>query len=87
MGNEEYNIRQESSVYGMYQFIMKNSSGEGLGGVGGHMFADTAYLRYLGTKKVIMSNGYERWLPYYEMLKINPHESKIVKIIRECSKW
>lgn len=40
----------------MYQFIMKNSSGEGLGGIGGHMFADTAYLRYLGTKKVIMSN-------------------------------
>lgn len=87
MGNEEYNIGQESNVYGMYQFIMKNSSGEGLGGIGGHMFADTAYLRYLGTKKVIMSNGYERWLPYYEMLKINPHESKIVKIIRECSKW
>ena len=44
MGNEEYNIGQESSVYGMYQFIMKNSSGEGLGGIEELMFADTAYL-------------------------------------------
>lgn len=51
------------------------------------MFADTAYLRYLGTTKVIMSNGYERWLPYYELIKKNPHERKTVQIIRECVKW
>lgn len=44
MGNEEYNIGQESSVYGIYQFIMKNSSREGLGGIEELMFADTAYL-------------------------------------------
>ncbi len=82
MDNGEYNIGQ---VYGMHQFILKNSSGESMGGI--YMFADTAYLRYLGTKKVIMANGYERWLPYFEMLKKNPHESKTVKIIKECSKW
>ena len=87
MENGEYNIGQESSIYGMYQFVMKNSSGDDVEGIGGHMFADTAYLRYLGAKKVIMANGYERWLPYFEMLKINPHESKTVKIIRECKKW
>lgn len=87
MENGDYNIGQESSMYGMYQFILKNTSGEALVGIGGHMFADTAYLRYLGTTKVIMSNGYERWLPYYELIKKNPHESKTVQIIRECDKW
>ena len=87
MDNGDYNIGQEESVYGMYQFILKNSSGEAMGGIGGHMFADTAYLRYLGTTKVIMSNGYERWLPYFEMIKKNPHISNVAKIVRECEEW
>lgn len=85
MENGEYNIGQESSIYGTYQFILKNSSGESMGGTGGHMFADTAYLRYLGTTEVIMSNGYIRHLPHFEMLKKNPHILR--KIIEECEKW
>ncbi|MDY4816330.1 MAG: transposase [Lachnospiraceae bacterium] len=28
-----------------------------------------------------------RWLPYYELIKKNPYESKTVQIIRECDKW
>lgn len=87
MNNGNYNIGQEKGTYGMYQFILKNSSGEVLDGIGGHMFADTAYLKYLGTTKVIMSNGYERWLPYFEMIKKNPHISNIRKIVRECEDW
>ena len=85
MENGDYNIGQESSIYGTYQFILKNSSGESMGGIGGHMFADTAYFRYLGTMEVITSNGYVRHLPYFEMLKKNPHT--IRKIIKECEKW
>ena len=87
MDNGDYNIGQEASVYGTYQFILKNSSGEAMSGIGGHMFADTAYLRYLGTTKVVMSNGYERWLPYFEMIKKNPHISNVAKIVRECEEW
>lgn len=86
MEDGTYNIGQESSVYGMYQFILKNSSGEAMGGIGGHMFAENAYFRYLGKTKVIMSNGYERWLPYFEMIKKNPSD-KILKIIEECERW
>ena len=85
MDDGSYNIGFDS-YYGGYQFILKNSSGETMGGIGGHMFAESAYLKYLGTMEVIMSNGYVRYLPYFEMLKKNPH-SKIQNIIEECEKW
>ena len=86
MGNNEYNIGEDPtfSSYGSYQFILRNSSSKGMSD---YMFADTAYLRYFGTKEVIMSNGYVRYMPYFELLKINPHENAIRKIVDECEKW
>ena len=87
MANGDYNIGQDSGSYGRYQFILRNSSGESMEGIDGYMFTNTAYLRYLGTTEVIMSDGYVRYLPYFEMLKKNPHEDEIRKIIEECEKW
>lgn len=55
----------------------------------GYVFTDTetAYLRYLGTTEVIMSSGRVRYLPYFEMLKKNPPQTEIRKIVDECEKW
>lgn len=87
MEDGTYNIGCES-YHGGYQFILRNTSGENIRS-SGHVFTDTetAYLRYLGTTEVIMSSGYVRYLPYFEMLKKNPHETEIRKIIAECKKW
>lgn len=86
MEDGTYNIGSDSSLGG-YQFILRNTSGESIRSSGYNAFADTetAYLRYLGTTEVIMSNGYTRYLPYFEMLKKNP--LGIRKIIDECEKW
>ncbi len=84
MENGDYNIGEDPSFssYGSYQFIMKNSSSEP---ISDYMFADTAYLRYLGKTEVIMSNGYVRYLPYFEMIQKNPHSLR--RLIEECEKW
>ena len=87
MEDGTYNIGSESG-FGGYQFILRNTSGESIRS-SGYVFTDTetAYLRYLGTTEVIMSNGYVRYLPYFEMLEKNPHKTEIRKIIDECEKW
>ena len=87
MQNGDYNIGQDYGSYGRYQFILRNTSGESMEGIGGHMFADTAYLRYLGKTETITSDGFIQYLPYFEMLKKNPHESAVIKILNECKTW
>ncbi|MBD5412421.1 MAG: hypothetical protein HDR51_06725 [Treponema sp.] len=87
MEDGTYNIGSDSSLGG-YQFILRNTSGESIRS-SGYVFTDTetAYLQYLGTTEVIMSDGRIRYLPYFEMLKKNPHETGIRKIINECKEW
>lgn len=87
MENGDYNIGQDIGSYGGYQFILKNASGNSMGEIRGYLFTDTALLRYLGTTEVITSDGYVRYLPYFDMLEKNPHENQIRKIIKECEEW
>lgn len=82
MDSGNYNIGQHTgaTLYGSYQFVLKNSSGSPMPT---YMFADTAYFRYLGQIEVMDSNGYIRYLPHFEMLKKNT----LQQIIEECSAW